>query len=500
MTIGTACAAILGLLSRGVHRVHTTAARARRIVALIRRHLFALRLMLLAADFVTAALLFLVVGQFRFGEEAWPTVWHALDVDLRIGAVLYAAAWVVTLWFLGLYGFRARWTVASELDDIVVASLMLAFGTMTFLYLVKLDVSRLFLLILLVAQPIVTMASRVVLRGLFSWLRKRGYNRCFMLVVGTGEGAQTFADAVEGHRELGIEVLGHLRAPNDAAPVVSRPILGDGEDIVRLFHERVVDEVAICVDAADTAWATPLIRLAADEGKHVRIPTAAPARSFDLQTEELDGLVIRSVVNGPARMLSLAFKRAMDVVGALLGLVILSPLVLAVAIAIVVRDGPPVHYHHTRIGLHGRPFTMHKFRTMVRDADDRFDEVRHLNERSDVTFKAADDPRITRLGRFLRATSIDELPQLWNVLKGEMSLVGPRPPLEREIVHYDVWHRRRLSMKPGVTGLWQVEARTEPAFDRWVERDLAYIDQWSIGLDIRILIRTIPAVFARTGK
>lgn len=456
--------------------------------------------MLLAADWVTAAVLFSIVGLFRFGDSTWPTIWHALGVDMLVGVMVYASAWVVALWFLGLYAFRARWTIGSELGDILVASFVLAFGTMTFLYLVKLDVSRLFLLILLLAQPAVTMMSRIALRGFFNWLRRRGYNRCFMLVVGTGADAQAFADALERHRELGIEVIGHLRAPDDADPAVTRTILGAGEDILRLFHERVVDEVAICVGAADTEWAAGVIRLAADEGKHVRIPTPAAARPFDLQTEELDGLVIRSFLHGPTRMVSLAFKRAMDVVGATVGILVLSPLVLCVALAILITDGRPVHYSHTRIGLHGRPFTMYKFRSMVRDADAQFDDVRHLNERSGVTFKAADDPRITRVGRFMRATSIDELPQLWNVLRGEMSLVGPRPPLEREIVHYDVWHRRRLSMKPGLTGLWQVEARGEPAFDRWVERDLDYIDRWSLFLDVKILLRTIPAVIGLTGK
>jgi lipopolysaccharide/colanic/teichoic acid biosynthesis glycosyltransferase len=223
-------------------------------------------------------------------------------------------------------------------------------------------------------------------------------------------------------------------------------------------------------------------------------------RAFDLQTEELDGLLIRSYVNGPTRILSLAVKRAMDVVGAVLGLVLLSPVLLVASIAIVLGEGRPILYSQTRIGLHGRPFRMYKLRTMVRDADARFDSVQHLNERHDVTFKSAADPRITRLGRLLRATSIDELPQLWNVLRGEMSLVGPRPPLEREIVHYDVWHRRRLSMKPGITGLWQVEARTDPEFDHWVERDLAYIDRWSLALDLRILLRTVPAVVGRTGR
>ena len=142
----------------------------------------------------------------------------------------------------------------------------------------------------------------------------------------------------------------------------------------------------------------------------------------------------------------------------------------------------------------------YKFRSMVPDAEDRLHEVRHLNERSESAFKATDDPRITRVGRFLRRTSIDELPQLWNVLTGSMSLVGPRPPLPEEVDEYDIWHRRRLSMKPGITGLWQVEARHDPDFDRWVEHDLVYIDDWSIWLDLKILARTLPAMLVHGGR
>ncbi len=468
--------------------------------ALVRRHLFVLRLMLLAADAVMAAVFFLLLGNLRFGDAAWTTMWQALGMSDIAGALFYAAAWVTILWFLGLYAFRVRWTIGGELNEILVGSLLMAFATMTFLYLIKLDVSRLFLLVLLVGQPVITMASRVSLRLWFQRMRARGFNRSFMVVVGVGEEAQAFADVIERHPELGIEVIGHLVASDEVDSGVTRPILGSGEDLARVFHERVVDEVAICVAPRTMDWSEPLIRLAADEGKHVRIPTRAEPPVYDLSTEELDGLLIRSYVHGPTRMLSLAVKRAMDVGGALVGLVILGPVVAVVAVAILVTEGRPIHYHHTRIGLHGRPFTMYKFRTMVRDADARFNEVLHLNERASIAFKSGDDPRITKLGKFLRATSIDELPQLWNVLRGEMSLVGPRPPLEREIVGYDIWHRRRLSMKPGITGLWQVEARGEPEFDRWVERDLEYIDRWTLGLDLKILLRTVPAVVGRTGK
>jgi exopolysaccharide biosynthesis polyprenyl glycosylphosphotransferase len=467
---------------------------------LIRRHLFALRLMLIAADGIVATLLFLGIGQLRFGDAMWTTLWQAFDIDVGAGALLYACAWVMSLWFLGMYDLRIRWTMAGELYDILVASFVLAFGTMSFLFLSKVDVSRLFLMLLLVTQPLVTTAGRLVLRLFFNWLRARGYNRCYMVVVGTGGEAQSFADAIERHRELGIEIVGHVRAPGEEAVAITRPVLGDAEALGSIFHERVVDEVAICADSVDPAWAEALIRLAASEGKHVRVPTRIQARSLDRQSEELDGLLIRSFVHGPARMVSLALKRAMDVAGAAVGLVVLAPVFAVAALAILVTDCRPVFYHQTRLGLQGRPFTLHKFRSMARDADARFDEVQHLNERAGIVFKSEADPRITRVGRILRATSIDELPQLWNVLRGEMSLVGPRPPLEREIAQYDIWHRRRLSMKPGISGLWQVEARAEPEFDRWVERDLDYIDRWSLALDFQILLKTVPAVVGRTGK
>jgi lipopolysaccharide/colanic/teichoic acid biosynthesis glycosyltransferase len=137
---------------------------------------------------------------------------------------------------------------------------------------------------------------------------------------------------------------------------------------------------------------------------------------------------------------------------------------------------------------------------MVVDAEARLDEVRHLNERSGAAFKAANDPRMTSIGRWLRKTSVDELPQLWNVLTGSMSLVGPRPPLPDEVATYDIWHRRRLSMKPGITGVWQVEARHEPSFDSWVQHDLVYIDGWSIWLDFKILLKTIPALVTHGGR
>jgi exopolysaccharide biosynthesis polyprenyl glycosylphosphotransferase len=468
----------------------------------IRRHLMALRLGLMAADGASATVVFLLVSIVRFGDGEWMEIWGRIGLDIRLVAALYGTAWVGALWYQGLYRLRSRWRFQSEARDILRATVLVAALTLSALFVFKQEnVSRLFLLILFVAQPLVTLAIRAVLWAWFTRLREHGSNTRYMLVVGTGRLARDFADRVDGRAGLGIRVIGHLAVPGESPGDLARPLLGSIDEIEQIFHGNVVDEVAVCLEPAVVRYLVPVANLAADEGKVVRVPVDPVALPLpNAREEEFEGFVVRSLVYDQEHELSLASKRVVDIVGSLVGLVVLSPLLLATALAIRLRDGPPILFRQARAGLHGRPFSICKFRTMVPDAEERLAEVQHLNERSGIVFKAAEDPRITPLGRSLRATSIDELPQLWNVLKGDMSLVGPRPPLVAELAEYDIWHRRRLSMKPGITGLWQVEARHEPEFDRWVERDLAYIDRWSLLLDLKILLRTIPAVLGRTGK
>ena len=460
----------------------------------------ALRFGLMTADGASATVVFLLVSRVRFGDGQWLGIWQGLGIDIRLAAILFGVAWVVALWYRGLYRLRARWRLQTEALDILRATILVAAFALSALFVLKLvDVSRLFLLTLFLVQPLVAFAGRATLRAGFGWLRRNGYNARFMLIVGTGKLAQDFADLVETRVVLGIRVIGHLSVPGEH-PVVTRPVVGTADDMSTIFHSDTVDEVAVCLEPGFGAYLEPVIRLAADEGKAVRVPVDPHRGALSGATEEeFEGMLVRSLVHDGQREVGLALKRLIDLVGAVAGLIILSPVLLVVAIWLRVREGPPVLFRQTRIGLHGRPFTIYKFRTMVADAEDRLDEVAHLNERSAVAFKAANDPRVTPLGRTLRRTSIDELPQLWNVLLAEMSLVGPRPPLPGEVDLYDIWHRRRLSMKPGITGLWQVEARRDPDFDRWVERDLTYIDRWSLTLDFRILARTIPAMLRGEG-
>jgi lipopolysaccharide/colanic/teichoic acid biosynthesis glycosyltransferase len=190
----------------------------------------------------------------------------------------------------------------------------------------------------------------------------------------------------------------------------------------------------------------------------------------------------------------------LDILGAGVGLVVLAPVLLAIATTILVVEGRPVLFVQDRVGHRGRPFRLVKFRTMIRDAEAHLLDLAPTSDTEGAAFKLENDPRVTALGRFLRRSSLDELPQLWNVLLGQMSLVGPRPAPRREVDCYEEWHRRRLSMKPGMTGLWQVASRFDEHFDDRARLDLTYIDTWSLGLDLVILFRTVGAVLAMTGR
>jgi len=207
-------------------------------------------------------------------------------------------------------------------------------------------------------------------------------------------------------------------------------------------------------------------------------------------------------IRSPKRPLSARVaKRSLDLIGSLVGLVVLAPFLAGVALLIRLVDGSPVLFRQPRAGVRGRPFMIVKFRTMTPDADARRPMLRLVNEVSgNAAFKLHNDPRTTRLGRILRKTSIDELPQLWNVLLGHMSLVGPRPHPFDDVAGYASWQYRRLDVKPGMTGLWQVTARADLSFDRWVELDLTYIDNWSLGYDLKLLAQTIPAVLRQEGR
>lgn len=468
---------------------------------MIRRHATALRVILAVVDAASALIALALATTIRFGT-AVAFDWQSALVDPIVVFVAVGFGWPAVIWAHGLYRLRARLTLRRDVTDVLRATLTFGAGLLALLYVFKLqDVSRAFLLVLVPLLAIGTIASRLAIHALLTVLRERGRNARYVLVLGATDTSQQFADLLESQPALGLRVIGHLVMGGEQATGLTRPILGTVDELEDVLHGQIVDEVAVCLPLTESSRIDTIVRLCEDEGKIVRVPMFILEHALSAgRVEEFGGLPIYSIVNGPDRFVGLAAKRALDLFGAVAGGLILSPLLIAIVVAIKLYSPGPVIFRQRRVGLHGRPFDVAKFRTMTDGAHDLLPELLHQNEIRGPAFKLTDDPRITRVGRFLRRTSLDELPQLWNVLLGEMSLVGPRPPLPEEVAGYDVWHRRRLSMKPGITGLWQVRARHEPEFDRWVEMDLEYIDGWSFWTDLKIIAQTVPAVISGSGR
>ncbi len=459
---------------------------------MVRHRLRLLRLTLLLGDALAAALLFAGVSMLRLGD-GWTTVWVRVGAPWWVWAIAYGGLWALAEWLQELDQLRSRWTFRGEVADILRAAFLLAVSVFSLLFLVHMpEVSRLFLVLLFSIQVVFSIVQRRALRVGMSLASRQGIGGRNLLVLGTGREARSVARLLERQPALGYHVIGHLGRPNPKCDV-----LGPMEAIETIIHEGVVDEVVAAFGDDEVSFLEPVVALCQEEGKRLRVVLRPGLGSVSGgRVETVGGREIQTVSNGPDRLLGLMVKRFLDVVGSAAALVVLSPLLVAIAVAIRIDSRGPIFFMQRRTGLHGRSFTMVKFRTMVPDAEDRLAELAEQNVISGHAFKIAVDPRVTRVGRFLRRTSLDELPQFWNVLVGQMSLVGPRPPIPAEVAGYDLWHRRRLSMKPGITGLWQVSARLDEEFDRWVELDLTYIDRWSLWLDLKIMVRTVPAMLS----
>jgi exopolysaccharide biosynthesis polyprenyl glycosylphosphotransferase len=330
-------------------------------------------------------------------------------------------------------------------------------------------------------------------------IRQRGRNRKKVLVVGTGARTKRFVDTIAKHFSWGLDVLGFLDADkeNIGKVVFGEEILGTYGDIESMLHSRSFDEVIISVEANEFDKIEDALNVCEREGVQVRIISdflGGIARHF--RADVVYGLPVISIVAGPENEQALLIKRLLDIIGASIGLILAAPLLLIVTVAVKFSSPGPVLYKTKWIGKDRKLITGYKFRTMVNNAEELKRGLLEKNEMSGPVFKMASDPRVTPLGRILRKFSLDELPQLWCVLKGDLSFVGPRPPLSTEVEKYESWHRRRLSIKPGLTCLWQVSGRNSITdFDEWARLDLEYIDNWSLWLDLKIFLKTIPVVF-----
>lgn len=469
-------------------------------------HLSILRLktILLVVDLAVAAASLLLASALRFGPE-WLTVWHQHFRYPATHLSMYALVWVLVLAACGIYRPGRLWSLKQEMALVARAVLLFALVILAFLTALKIyDVSRLLLLLAFLLQAGLTMLSRVTIRSALGRWRAAGANQRHVLIIGAGERGREFARELARNPELGIRVIGFLdddpeKKDHEYAGV---PILGGLSDLPEILTEWVVDEVVVALpfDAFDRI--RQVVAACEAQGKNVHLMAdTLETRVARSRLTELNGLPLLSLVSGPDAPVALTLKRVIDVVGAAALLVLASPVMLAVAVAVKLTSPGPVLFRQQRVGLNGRLFTLYKFRSMVADAEARLAEVCHLNEMSGPVFKVQNDPRITPVGRWLRRTSLDELPQLWNVVKGDMSLVGPRPPLPNEVRIYNGDYRRRLSMRPGLTCLWQVNGRNDIAdFDDWVQLDLEYINRWNLWMDAKILARTVPEVLGMRGR
>jgi exopolysaccharide biosynthesis polyprenyl glycosylphosphotransferase len=333
------------------------------------------------------------------------------------------------------------------------------------------------------------------------YVRAHGFNYRTLVIVGGGPAARAVARAIGEHPWWGFNLLGFVTVAGQEDADGEEPVLGTTAEMARILEENVVDDVVFAVTRHDLGQMEDLFLALEEQGiRSMLALNFVPHTRAHIDLSEVDGIPFLTFHTIPHNLALLVLKRGIDVALSAVMLLLALPVVLFVAVAIKLTGGGEVLFRQTRCGLNGRRFTLYKFRTMVEDAERRRQEVAHLNEMDGPVFKSRRDPRVTRLGRLLRKFSLDELPQLWNVLRGDMSLVGPRPPIPEEVAQYERWQRRRLSMKPGLTCLWQVNGRNQvQSFSSWIELDLEYIDSWSLSLDLKILLKTIPAVISGRG-
>ena len=331
-----------------------------------------------------------------------------------------------------------------------------------------------------------------------SW-RKQGFNLRRTLIVGTGKTAAVVRKELQQHREIGFDIVGFVTVPQEDISHTDEqifPILGEIKQVPELIYQHHINELIIAT-ASDSR---ELISRCKQNGVDVRLVTDFYSLSVHETTfEELAGIPMVFFKGKPLFGFNLVLKRSMDILLSLLGLFILSPVLGLIAFLIKLESSGPVIFKQERVGKGQEPFIMFKFRSMCDHADAMKAQLAALNEAQGPLFKIQKDPRLTRIGKIIRRYSLDELPQLWNVLKGDMSLVGPRPPVQNEVDLYSEWAQKRLEIKPGITGLWQVSGRSDLSFDEMLKLDVYYIWNWSLSNDLKILLRTIPVVFFAKG-
>jgi exopolysaccharide biosynthesis polyprenyl glycosylphosphotransferase len=407
------------------------------------------------------------------------------------------------LWVDGAY---RDWRGRSWLDHVyriinAVAKALVVVSAMAFVFR-PLVYSRLLILEAGLAFIVLLSLDRLLVIAFERWLRRRGVGVKRVVIVGAGEVGRRVIRTIVARPDLGYEIVGYVDDnPDKGEGEIGRlPGMGSLDNLPKIIDCEGVDEVVVTLPWTYHRRILSVVRECERRNVLARIvPDFFQLSLRQVAISDLGGVPLISVHEVAFGSTALFFKRVMDIFGALVGLTFGAPVFAAIAAAIKISSPGPVLFRQERVGEKGRHFSIYKFRSMRCGAEEEVDQLRDLNEADGPIFKIRNDPRLTKVGAFLRRTSLDELPQLFNVLKGEMSLVGPRPPLPAEVEAYQPWHRKRLSVPPGMTGLWQVSGRSDLSFDEMVLLDIYYIENWTPWLDISIMLRTVPKVLLAQG-
>jgi exopolysaccharide biosynthesis polyprenyl glycosylphosphotransferase len=477
---------------------------------LSRRRGWLLRRLLLGADIVGLSLAF-VIAQLAYGLGAGPVDTVVIQAELLL-FVVALPAWVVAAKLYGLYERDGERLDHSTVDDIGGVFHMVTVGAWLLVagaWLTKLarpDFTK--LIVFWALAMMLVLGGRAVARGIGRRTSAFVQNAIIVGVCPTGE---LLARKISSHPEYGINVVGFVDGDGDgdggradgARAHTDPTVLGPVSALPALIATHGVERVLVAFPSESDERTLELVRALKDHDVDVDIvPRLSEIVFPEVRVHAVAGLPLIGLPRLGLSRSSALLKRAVDVMGSAAGLVVLSPLLAVVALIIKLDSKGPVFFRQIRMGRGGSTFRIYKFRTMVADADERKAEAAHLNMHANGDarmFKVPEDPRITRVGRRLRRYSLDELPQLINVLKGEMSLVGPRPLILPEAQHVESWARRRMDLRPGITGLWQVLGRSEIPFREMTALDYRYVTSWSLWNDIRLLFQTLPAVLRKRG-
>jgi len=435
------------------------------------------------------------------------------DPNYYIILLLIVIAWYISFKWMGMYmSYRQQpfWQFFTAILKSNFMGMILVSIAMYFLHIQ--GISRLLMGIFLVLNIAFLTLSKFIIFKVLEKVRTDGLNTRNILIVGSKNRARQVIEVVEENKATGYKVLGCFDVNKDKlgqTVLNDHKVIGLVKDLEEYLRDNIVDELIFAMSLKKLEKGDRYLAFAESMGIKVRIvpdwelhylmyrPDIASVRF-----EEFLGVHTMALQTTPQNEGKMLIKHVGDFLGALILIIILLPVFIGIGLAIKIFSKGPVFYKQERLGMNGRRFMVYKFRTMVEDADERLKELEEMNEADGPVFKIKDDPRIIpHIGAFLRKTSLDELPQLFNVLKTEMSLVGPRPPIPKEVDEYSVWHRRRLSMKPGMTCLWQIAPRrNELSFEDWMKLDLKYIDNWSLFNDFKILVLTAKTVLTGAGR